>query len=64
MKTRRPSKKISAMVRYVMHRIPNVSHHRCGEDERQVCTDVYARIEAVRNHANVQNVFMIEMLYR
>lgn len=32
-----------------MHRIPKVRYQICGEERRQVLTDVYANICAVRN---------------
>ena len=53
MKTRRPSRKISRIMRYNVHKMPNVNHHRCGAAMRQLFTDVYSSTCAVRNHANV-----------
>ena len=52
MNTNNPKRKISRIMKYRMHRIPNVSHHRCGAAFRHVFTEVYSRMCAVRNQTS------------
>ena len=53
-KTKIPRMKTSRTTRYMMLRIPNTSHHRCGDVSRQVLVDVYSKMCAVRNQVSVK----------
>ena len=43
-----------------MHRMPKVSHQRCGEVWRQVFTEEYAKTCAVINHT-IENVLVMRL---
>jgi hypothetical protein len=45
-KTTKPKIMTSSTTRYMIHRIPNVSHQRWGEENRQVWIDVYSKMWA------------------
>lgn len=53
MKTIKPRRTTSRTMIYIMHKMPNVSHQRWGDEWRHVFMDVYSRICAVRNHVKV-----------
>ena len=52
--TKTPRIKTSSTMRYMILKIPNVSHQRRGDVSRQVLTEVYSRIWAVRNQLKVK----------
>lgn len=39
--------------KYMVHKIPNVSHQTSGAEERHEVTEVYSRMWAVKNHVSV-----------
>jgi len=53
MRTTKPSNKTSSTIRYIMQRMPNMSHQRWGDVCRQVLMEVYSRIWAVKNQLSV-----------
>ena len=53
MNTTMAIKSTSRMTTYMTQRSANVSHHRCGEEWRQLFVDVYRKICARRNHTTV-----------
>lgn len=62
MNTNNPSRKISRIMKYKMHRIPKVSHHICGASCLQVSTEVYSRMCAVRNQTRDRADVMTDKL--
>jgi len=51
--TRIPKRMTSKTSKYMVHKIPKVSHQIRGAERRHVFTDVYSKICAVKNHVRV-----------
>jgi len=55
MKTTNPRMNTSRTIKYMMQRMPKVSHHRWGDECRQVLMEVYSNMCAVKNQVKVIN---------
>lgn len=53
MNTRKPKRTTSKTSKYMVHKIPKVSHQTKGAERRHEFTEVYSRMCAVKNHVRV-----------